>query len=127
MFRVVIGIFLILHGLVHLIGFVVPWQLVTTVEFPYSTMILADKVDVGATGIRLIGLLWLLAAIGYVIAGIGLFTSVPWWMGLTLWVTVFSLVLCITGWPGSQFGVYIDVILLGYLLFGGRFGWLPKP
>ena len=43
----------------------------------------------------------------------------------TLLVTLFSLVLCILGWPDAQFGVYIDLIILAYLLIGGQFGWLP--
>jgi hypothetical protein len=120
-----IAVGLILHGLIHLLGFVVPWRLAKLEEMAYSTTVLAGKLDVGDTGIRLVGLLWLAAAIGYVAAGVGLVGLAPWWLGLTLAVTVFSLALCILGWPDAQFGFYIDLVILVYLLVGGRFGWLP--
>jgi hypothetical protein len=117
-----LAIFLVLHGLIHLIGFVVPWKIIQTSEFPYTTTVLARKVALGAIGVRLVGLLWLLAAVLYVIAGYGLWTLAPWWQGYTLGVTAFSLVLCVIGWPEAQFGFYIDVVLLALLLFGGRIG-----
>ena len=59
MLRIVVAVFLILHGLVHLIGFVVPWKLIKTDEFPYSTTVLAGRVDLGDRGVRLYGLLLL--------------------------------------------------------------------
>ena len=58
-------------------------------------------------------------------AGVGLFILAPWWQGLTLAVALFSLALCILGWPAAQFGVYINLVILAFLFFGGRFGWLP--
>lgn len=52
MIRIVVPILLIGHGLVHLLGFVVPWQLATLEEMPYKTTLLAGTLDVGAVGIR---------------------------------------------------------------------------
>jgi hypothetical protein len=117
-----LAIFLVLHGLIHLIGFVVPWKIIQTSEFPYTTTVLAHKIDLGVIGIRLVGLLWLVGAVLFLIAGYALWTLAPWWQGYTFWVTIFSLVLCTLGWPESQFGFYIDVVLLALLLFGGRIG-----
>jgi hypothetical protein len=125
MLPILIAIGLMLHGLIHLIGFVVNWQIVTIKDISYSTTVLAGKINLGDGGIRIVGVLWLLATIGYVVAGVGLLMLAPSWLGLTLWVTGFSLVLCILGWPEAQFGVYIDLIILAYLLFGGQLGWLP--
>jgi len=70
--------------------------------------------------------LWLAAAAGFVIAGIDLFILAPWWLAVTLAVTLFSLVLCILEWPRSQFGLYINLIILAYLFFGSRLDWLPQ-
>lgn len=122
MIRIIAAIFLILHGLIHLIGFLVPWGLVKIDSFRYGTTILAGKVDLGETGIRLVGLLWIVGAIGFVIAGIGLWMVLPWWFTLLITVTLYSLVLCILGWPDSQYGFFINLIILGVLLFGERFG-----
>jgi hypothetical protein len=125
MIRILIAVGLIVHGLIHLIGFAVPWRLVNMADMPYDTTVLAGKVDLGDAGIRLFGVLWLVATIGFIAAGVGLFALAPWWQGLTLAVTLLSLVLCILGWPDTQFGLYINLVILAYLVLGGRLGWLP--
>ena len=125
MLHTIIAIILILHGLIHLIGFVVNWKLVTIEDIPYKNSIVAGKIRVGGVGIRVIGVLWLLAAIGFVVAGIGLFVMAPWWLTLTFWMSLFSLALCIAGWPEAQFGAYTNMIILVYLLARESFIWLP--
>ncbi len=127
MIRIVVAILLIGHGLVHLLGFVVPWRLASLEEMPYKTTLLAGTLDVGATGIRAVGLLWLLAAIGFVAAGVAVLTLHPWWGSITLGVTLFSLALCVLGWPDARFGLLINVAILAYLFFEGRTDWLPQP
>ncbi|MCP4167002.1 MAG: ABC transporter permease [Chloroflexi bacterium] len=126
MLHILVGVFFILHGLIHLIGFVVNWQIITTDEFPYATTLLAGRIDVGDGGIRVVGLLWLLAAVGFVIAGYGLITLAPWWLALTAGVTLFSSVMCILGWPQAQFGLYINLLILVLLFLDGRFHWIPR-
>lgn len=124
MIRIFVATLLIGHGLVHLLGFVVPWRLATLEEMPYKTTLLAGSLDVGAAGIRVVGLLWLLAAVGFVVAGVAVFTQHPWWGAVTLGVTLFSLALCILGWPEARFGLLVNLAILGYLFLGGRMGWL---
>ena len=116
------AIFLILHGVIHLIGFLVPWGFMKIDTFKYTTTTLAGKIDLGPTGKRIEGLLWIVGAIGFVIAGIGLWMVTPWWFTLLVAVTLYSLVLCILGWPDSQYGVYINLVILAVLLFGERVG-----
>lgn len=45
MLGILAAIGLILHGLIHLFGFVVPWRI--TMEEQYSTTLFAGKLDVG--------------------------------------------------------------------------------
>jgi hypothetical protein len=125
MVRIILAIFLVLHGLIHLLGFITGWKLAKIEDIPHRTTMLAGKVNIGEVGARILGVLWLLAAIGYIVAGIGLFILAPWWLGATIIVTWFSLVLCLLGFPDAQFGLYINVILLVFLYFGGKLGWLP--
>ena len=120
----IVAIIFIIHGLVHLIGFAVPWRLAEVEGFAYKTTLLFGNLDVGDTGIRAVGLFWLLAAIGFVVAGVALFTLQPWWQVITLGVTLFSLLLCILGLPESKFGVLINLAILVYLFFGDGVGWV---
>lgn len=126
MLYTIIAIVLILHGLIHLIGFAVNWQLVTLADIPYSTSVLVGKVYVGAAGIRVVGIFWLIVTVGFVVAGIGLLILAPWWYALTFWMALFSLVLCILAWPEAQFGAYTNLIILAFLLVGEQLGWLPQ-
>src|SRR3989442_1558863 len=53
--RVLLAAWLLAHGVAHLPGFLVSWQLHDFPDLPFHTTILADRVDIRAVGIRLIG------------------------------------------------------------------------
>jgi hypothetical protein len=122
--RILVGLLFVVHGVSHGVGFVVPWKLATMAEEPYKTTLLAGAVDVGDLGVRVVGVLWLLAGLGYCLAAIGVFALLPWWRDLALWLTVASLVLCILGLPGAKIGIAVDVAILAFLLIERRYGWL---
>lgn len=113
------------HGIAHLVGFVVPWRLAELQEAPYKTTLLAGAIDVGAAGIRVVGLLWLAAALAFVMAGAGVATLSLWWRSVTVYAAVFSLALSILGWPESKYGVAINLVILALLALGARRGWQP--
>ena len=120
----IIGIFFILHGLVHLLWFVVPWRITTVDGLPYSTRVLGQRFDVGDTGTRIVGLLWLAATLGWVIAGGGLMLRAPWWQGWTMAAALFSSVLCILGLPVAKYGLLINIIILAFVFLNAQFLWL---
>src|SRR5688500_16987409 len=64
--RFAFAFFLLIHGIAHLPGFVVPWRLATLTEMPYKTTLFNGAVNAGPVGARVIGLLWLLAGLGCV-------------------------------------------------------------
>lgn len=33
--------------------------------------------------------------------------------------------LCVLGWPEARIGVAVNVVILAFLVLGGRYGWLP--
>jgi hypothetical protein len=123
--RIVLAILFIVHGIAHLPGFVVPWRLATLSEMPYKTTMLGGTVDVGSFWIRLIGILWLLAGLGFGITGVAAFRNSPVWPTIALVVTLSSLALTVLGWPEARIGLALNVIILAYLLLGARAGWLP--
>jgi hypothetical protein len=124
--HIVIGLFFIAYGIAHLVGFVTPWRLMTIEDMPYKTTLLSGALDVGDVGIRLMGILWLIAALAFAAAGFGLIFVQSWWQPLTLYASIYSLVLSVLGWPDSRFGVLINILILAYLLFGDRLDWLPQ-
>jgi hypothetical protein len=54
------------------------WRLATLAERPYKATIFSGRLDVGDAGIRVIGVLWLLAALAFVVAAIALTTATEW-------------------------------------------------
>ncbi len=117
--RILLSLVLVAHGLIHLLGFVVNWQLATLPEMPYKTTLLGGVLQVGEAGMRMVGVLWLLAAVGFVAVGVALLARSRWWRAVALRVTLLSLALCLLGWPDSRFGLWIDLGLLAYLFLGG--------
>lgn len=119
----VFGVILAVHGLAHLVGFAVAWQIATFEEMPYKTTILAGAVDLGHVGIRFMGALWLAVAVAFVTVAVGAFVGASWWFPSALLVTAFSLLMTILGWPDSRIGVAVNIVLLVALTIIGRFAW----
>ena len=67
--------------------------------------------------------------IAFVVAGIGLLFSAPWWWTVTLGTAVYSLLLSILGLPVANFSILIDMAIVAILLIGNRFAYtiLPFP
>ena len=118
--RLALALVFAVHGLAHLPGFLVPWRLVKPADMPYKTTLLGGSIDVGGTGIRIMGILWLLAAIGLFAAAVATFRGSPSWPTLALSVTGVSLVLSILAWPDSRIGVGVNLAILVALLLGRR-------
>ena len=116
MVRNAFAIFLAAHGIVHWIGFAVPWGLLKTESFTAKTTILAGQVDVGDGGTKLIAVLWLPVLAGFVVAAWGVWRATPWSLPLTLAVALASLVLCVLAAPQAILGVVIDVAIVAAIL-----------
>ena len=78
MLKFVVSLLFTVHGLVHLLWFAMSWQITSIDGLPYSTKLLANRIDVGEAGIRVIGLLWVVATGLWVAAGLGLALTLPW-------------------------------------------------
>ena len=115
MARALVGGFLALHGIAHAAGFTATWRIAATPDNPYTTTILNGTVDVSDGWIRLIGVLWLAAAAGLVVAAIAIWTGDRRAVGGVVVATVFSLAMCLIGLPAAQIGAAIDVAILGII------------
>jgi hypothetical protein len=122
--RFFLAAFFILHGLVHLLWFVVPWQITTVDGLPYSTKVLMHRIDLGRAGIRVVGLLWLAATVLWVAAGLASIFGAVWWQALAAAAALYSAALCVLGLPDAKYGLAIDLAILLVLLLNRSFGWL---
>ena len=122
---IVLVVFITLHGLIHLMGFVAYWPLAKISELPYKTNLLAGRWEVGAGGMRLFSLAWLLAALAFLVAAAALAFGRPVWAPLLLVAVLFSLILCVLDWAAAFRGAWINLALL--LVLGLVFGLRVKP
>jgi hypothetical protein len=113
MLQVIVGVIIAMHGLIHLIGFVVPWNLATIAGFPYRTTALNGAITIGDGIARAVGIAWLACAVGFAVAGIGLARGESWSLPLTAALAVVSIVACALGLPEAVAGIVVNVAILG--------------
>lgn len=101
------------HGVIHLIGFVVPWHLAAVAGFPYRTTILDGTADLGDLGMRVVGVIWLACAIGFLVAAVGIARHSSWALPLTATLAVLSLAVCVIGLPETAAGIAVNAAILG--------------
>jgi len=108
------------HGLIHAMGFIVQFQLAEVPDLAYSTSVLGGRIEIGSIGAQVLGVAWLAAAIALAISAFALFFEKTWSRTAVLWATIFSLPITVLGWPESQFGIWVNILVLLVLLFNGR-------
>lgn len=123
MLRLALAVFAALHGIAHFVGFAVPWRLLQAEEMPYATTLLGGRLDVGDTGIRIVGLVWLALGLAFVGAGVVTGLDRSGWPRLVLLVAGASLVWSVLGWPAARIGVAVNLGLLAVVGAGLVWGW----
>jgi hypothetical protein len=117
----------VLHGLVHLMGFLAYFPLKKISELPYKTSILNYTWEIGTGGMRVYSIFWLLATIAFVVAGIAMLTKTNWGAPLMVAAAILSTVLCILDWKVAYRGVIIDIVILVVLLLVLGLRHQPDP
>jgi hypothetical protein len=118
--RFILAAILGAHGIAHFVGFVFSWQIATLAELPYKTTILADRIDVGDGGIRVVGVLWLTVGLGFLAAAAAVGAHAPWALPFTFIMVLASVPLCAIGWPDARIGLAVNIGILALLLLGTR-------
>ena len=117
MIRIVAAVVVAGHGLIHLIGFVVPWGLAQVEGFPYRTTALDGAIALGDAGARAVGVAWLACAVGFVVAGLGIWRRAPWALPLAAALAVASIALCVLGLPEAVAGIVVNVAILALVVW----------
>ena len=108
------------HGFIHLIGFVVPWGLATVEGFAYRATALDGAIVLGDGGARALGVLWLVCAVGFVVAGLGIWRRAPWALPLAAALAVVSIAACVLGLPETVAGIAVNAAILGGVAWTSR-------
>ena len=123
---IIFGVFLILHGLVHLLYVGQSWKLFELrpeMTWPEGTWLFSKLLGDETT--RLFGSVALmLAALGFVASGLGLFFQADWWRSVTAFFAAFSGLLYFVLWNGKfhalddqgGLGLLIDLAILVLIL-----------
>ncbi|HEX3016027.1 MAG TPA: hypothetical protein VHQ46_06580 [Desulfobacteria bacterium] len=98
---------IILHGLIHLMGGVNELGLAKVEGLSGQTL-----VPIAGYLKSVLGILWFLAVVAFLIAGIGLLTNQTWWKAIAVGAVILSQVLIIIWWPAAKFGTVANVLVL---------------
>ena len=127
MVRIVFGVFLVMHGLVHLLYYgqsARRFELQPGLLWPDGSWAFSKLLGEGATR-SLAGILLILVAVGFIAGGIGLFIQQAWWRPVVIGMTTFSSALFILFWDGGTraldqkgaVGLLINLAILAVLIF----------
>jgi hypothetical protein len=130
MVRIILGVFFILHGLVHMLYFGQSsriFELKAGMVWPDGSWALSKFL--GSISIRNIaGVLLIFTAVGFIASGIALFTKAVWWRPVVASTAIFSSVLYLLLWDGvlqsldnqGAVGILINLAILAALFI---FNW----
>jgi hypothetical protein len=106
------AVFLIIHGLIHLMGTTVYMKLGRIDGLPYKTTLLSGRWQLSEHGMRAFGALWVIPTLGFVLAGIALLANVAAWMPLAVGAAVVSLVLTVLDLKAAYAGALLNLLVL---------------
>ena len=132
MLNILFGIFFVLHGLVHMLYFGQSaryFELQPGMAWPDGSWVFSRLFGDAITR-NLAGILLVLAAVGFVIGGIGVFAKQTWWRPTIIAVAIFSSAIYLLFWDAGwshldnkgRIGILINLAILATLLI---FQW-PK-
>jgi len=116
--RVLLSILLAAHAIAHLPGFLVSWRIIPGhQDLPYRTTILGGRFDVGTTGSRVVGLMWLVAGFVVGLASVVVFRNADNWWTYTGAAVAFSTFMTLLGWPDSRTGAVLNTVVIAFLVW----------
>ena len=103
--RIVLLLLMILHGLIHMLGFAKAFQFGEMAQFTKEIS-------------RPMGILWFLAALLFILTAIAFFLRKDWWPLLGIVVVILSQGLIFTTWADAKYGTIANVIIMVVAIVG---------
>jgi hypothetical protein len=104
-----LGFIMMLHGMAHGVGFAGAWQL--NRDIPYKTTLLGGRLDLGPVGIRIVGIIWLIVGLSFVLGAMAALANHPVWLSLTILALGSSAVLCLAELPEARIGAWVNAAI----------------
>lgn len=98
--------------MVHVLGFVVAWKLLSVAAMPYSTALLDGHLGIGSAGIRVLGVVWLLVSFGFVGAAFGVWRRSRWALRVLAVAVPISAFLCLCEIGSAYAGLVVNCLIL---------------
>ncbi len=114
MLRLLLVVIIIVHGLIHLLGFVKEWQLAKVPQLTGKTLI-----PIPGSLARPMGLLWLIVSCLFIGAMIAFLLKKEWWWLVAAPALLLSQVLIVLYWQDAKFGTIANVLLLPIVVVAG--------
>lgn len=123
--RYIVALVVFAHGLIHLMGFVAYWPLAELSELPYKTALVGGRYEVGAGGMRVFSVAWLVVGAGFVLGALALALRQDWWLPVAASSAVLSLILTGLDWEVAFRGALLNLVILVPIL--GAVGLRVEP
>ncbi len=108
------GVLLLLHAFANFVGFLGAWRL--SPEIPYPGTVLAGRIHISDSTVKLMGAVWMAVAAAFFIAGFGALARMPGWSMLALGAASASAALCIIDWPETKVGLTVNASIIAIIL-----------
>lgn len=105
--KAVFAIIIVMHGLIHLMGFVKAFQLAETNQLTQTIQ-------------KPVGLLWLIAALLFIAGAVIFLLKNDWWWMITATALLLSELLIIMYWQDAKYGTIANVIILAGIVWNNR-------
>ena len=126
MIRIVYGVFIVLHGLVHLLYLGQSarfFELQPGMDWPDGAWAFSKSFGDETTR-SLAGIFLILASLGFLVGGAGLFTKQDWWRSVVVGAAIFSAVIYLLFWDGrlaniannGWVGIFINLLIMTAIL-----------
>lgn len=126
MFRIILGIALLAHGIGHVIGVSAAW---TPVKMGFSDQpwLFSSGVNITTSIGRVFGVVWLAALVINIMAGAGLLLRLEWWVPMAILGALISSAALVIWWQAFPSGSNISALVFNILLIAGLLGpWADR-
>jgi len=110
MSRILFSTFMLVHGLIHLLGFAKQWEWAEISLLSGKTLL-----PVSEATTRLLGAGWFTAYVLFMLASYGCYRRQNWWMPTTLVALILSQSLIVFYWSDAWAGTLVNVFIVGVL------------